>query len=167
MNKEQIKRFWEKVNIKSENECWEWTASCRSNGYGAFRTKEKTHGSHRLSYELTHGNITDNTLKVCHTCDNRKCVNPNHLFLGTQKDNMQDCKAKGRLVVDKGVKFQKGNIPPNRQFDVILVTEIYNIISLRRNNKEKLDLKSLSIEYNIPYTTIRDISSNRSYVNKV
>jgi hypothetical protein len=80
---------------------------------------------------------------------------------------MQDCKAKGRLVVDKGVKFQKGNIPPNRQFDVILVTEIYNIISLRRNNKEKLDLKSLSIEYNIPYTTIRDISSNRSYVNKV
>jgi hypothetical protein len=167
MNKEQIKRFWDKVNIKSENECWEWTASCRSNGYGAFKTKEKTHGSHRLSYELTHSIITDDKLKVCHTCDNRKCVNPSHLFLGTQKDNMQDCKAKGRLVIDEGKKFQKGNIPPNRQFDVALVTKIYNIISLRRTNKEKLDLKSLSIEYNIPYTTIRDISANRSYINKM
>ena len=167
MNEEQIKRFWNKVDIKSEDDCWHWTASCRSNGYGAFKTKEKTHGSHRLSYELTYGSITDSTLKVCHKCDNRKCVNPNHLFLGTDKDNMQDCKAKGRLVVNEGKKFKKGDIPTNRQFDIAMVSIVYNIILLRRFNKEKLNLKSLSIEYGIPYTTIRDISTNRSYVNKI
>ena len=167
MNEKQIESFWNKVNIKSENECWEWTASCRSNGYGAFKTKDKTHGTHRLSYELINGFITDPTLKVCHKCDNRKCVNPNHLFLGTQSDNMKDCYNKGRMFIPIGDRFEKGNIPPNTLITNEIASVIYNIINNRRNNKEKLNLKELSIQYNIPYTAIRDISCGRTYINKL
>ena len=167
MNEKQIENFWNKVNIKSENECWEWNASCRNNGYGAFKTKDKTHGAHRLSYELTNGFITDPTLKVCHKCDNRKCVNPNHLFLGTQKENMQDCKNKNRLVIPEGDRFKQGHIPKNSLITNDIALEIYNIIKNRRNNNEPLRLKNLSIQYNIPYNSIRDISCGRTYINKL
>jgi hypothetical protein len=163
MNEQQIKKFWDKVNIKSENDCWEWIASYRLNGYGAFKTKEKTHGSHRLAYELTYGIITDNTLNVCHKCDNRKCVNPNHLFLGTQSENMKDCLNKGRLVIPEGQRFKKGNIPKNRIMSEEIANEIYNEIINRRKLKEKLNLKQLSIKYNISYESIRDISCGRTY----
>ena len=166
MNEKQIENFWNKVNIKSENECWEWNASFRPNGYGIFKTKDKNHSSHRLSYELTNGLIDDN-LKVCHKCDNRKCVNPNHLFLGTQSDNMKDCYNKGRMYIPIGNRFEKGNTPLNVLINNELALIIYNIINNRRNNKEKLNLKELGIQYNIPYTTIRDISCGRTYINKL
>lgn len=89
-------RFWEKVNVKGVNDCWEWNACQYKNGYGKFAlTRSNAVYSHRLAYELTYGSIP-NGLYVCHSCDNPRCCNPNHLFAGTQTDNMQDCKRKGR-----------------------------------------------------------------------
>lgn len=166
MNEQQIKRFWDKVNVKSKNDCWEWLASCRKNGYGVLKIDGKVASSHRFSYALHNGQIPE-SIFVCHKCDNRKCVNPNHLFLGTQKDNMQDCKSKGRMIIGEGKKFKRGHIPPNRRFDVAIITEIRTIISYRKINNDKLNLKSLAIQYGIPYATIRDISSNRSYINNI
>lgn len=94
-------RFWEKVNKNSDNGCWEWISSLNGNGYGAFFTHlqpegRKNHRAHRFSWELKNGEIPKG-LWVLHKCDNRLCVNPDHLFLGDRIDNMRDCATKGRV----------------------------------------------------------------------
>jgi hypothetical protein len=89
-------RFWEKVDIGSIDDCWEWKACTYHNGYGKFAlTRSKPVYAHRLAFEITNGSIPTG-LYICHTCDNPRCCNPHHLFAGTQTDNMQDCKRKGR-----------------------------------------------------------------------
>jgi hypothetical protein len=95
-------RFWEKV-AKSDG-CWLWTGGCSNTGYGAFWLKGQTINAHRIAWLLTSGPIPDG-MDVLHRCDAnysvgdrsyRRCVRPDHLFLGTDKDNMADMVAKGR-----------------------------------------------------------------------
>lgn len=95
LNEVEAKRFWAGAIIKDKDSCWNWTMSCSGIGYGSFALKRKTTYAHRIAWVLTNGQIPDGLL-LCHTCDNIKCINPNHLFLGTQKDNLQDMSAKGR-----------------------------------------------------------------------
>ena len=92
-----------KVNIHGPNGCWEWQACTRPDGYGHYRYKYKNWLAHRFSWTLTNGEILEE-LCVLHKCDNRKCVNPNHLFLGTYKDNAVDRENKGRGVYPQGQK---------------------------------------------------------------
>src|SRR3990167_10376201 len=92
MEKSMI-RFWNKVN--KTNSCWLWIASKFHDGYGQFRHEGSMKLAHRISYELHYGPIPDE-LCVCHICDVPSCVNPEHLFLGTQQENMEDKVKKGR-----------------------------------------------------------------------
>jgi len=94
-----MERFYSKIN-KIEDGCWEWTAGLRGKtGYGAIKVDGKVLDAHRLSYTLHKGEIPKG-MYVCHSCDNRKCVNPDHLFLGSAKDNWQDAVDKGRIKND-------------------------------------------------------------------
>jgi hypothetical protein len=86
-------RFWEKVNKTST--CWWWTGARNNLGYGFIRRRPKTYSAHRLSWTFANGPIED-SLWVLHKCDNPSCVNPDHLFLGTHRDNERDKTEKGR-----------------------------------------------------------------------
>lgn len=93
--KDLITRFTEKYKVCSITGCWLWTASFGTAGYGQIlNDRKKLEGAHRVAYELYCGEIGDNF--VLHKCDNKACVNPDHLFLGSQKDNVFDMDQKGR-----------------------------------------------------------------------
>ena len=113
-----IERFEQKFE-KTEG-CWEWHAGRNGNGYGAMYIGQKKVFAHRLSYELYIGRIPDN-LCVLHKCDNPGCVNPEHLFLGTRKDNMVDKVSKDRQA--RGEKA--GNVKLNSE-KVVKVREMYS-----------------------------------------
>lgn len=81
--------FWEKVDKKDKDDCWEWKSWVAPNGYGQFNLDGTTVYAHRLSWMLLYGEIPYKA-NILHACDNRKCCNPNHLYKGTQSDNMND-----------------------------------------------------------------------------
>lgn len=100
----ELERFWQKVN--KTKACWEWTSVRTKAGYGQFNIspgRGNVHFvyAHRYSYKL-HNGVDPGQLCVCHKCDNPRCVNPAHLFLGTHTDNVRDAIKKGRINPNNG-----------------------------------------------------------------
>lgn len=112
-------RFWSKV--RTSDGCWIWTGTRQTSGYGAMAISHEgtiyRRRAHRVSWELVNGPIPPGLL-VCHRCDNKLCVRPDHLFLGTPTDNVRDCWAKGRHPVRVGQEL------PWAKLDVEAVAQI-------------------------------------------
>jgi len=140
-------RFWNKVSIKSEDECWEWTAATRR-GYGAFWYEGRHQPASRMVWFFENGEI-DNGLVVCHTCDNPPCCNPKHLFLGTGKDNNDDKVRKKR----HGFGEKNGNSKLTEEA-VLEIKKLKPAVT-KANNKE---LKAaLAKKFNVTTGTISDV----------
>lgn len=152
-----ITKFWEKVKFKTLQECWEWDAATR-NGYGAIKINGFVLSAHRVSYFLTTGKDPEEKL-VCHNCDNKLCVNPTHLFLGTHSDNSKDAYEKGIVTPPEGVTFKEGHAPTHRNLSESKAKTVKSKI------KSGLSLRQISEDLNIKYQTVRDISAGRSYAN--
>lgn len=140
-------RFWSKVDKSGgENTCWIWIGSKLGRGYGMFGiSPKKIVRAHRYSYELNTGEIPDN-LFVLHHCDNPSCVNPKHLWLGTNDDNMKDMASKHRSSDNKGEKN------PNRK----LTSE--NVLWIReRYSQAGITYKKLGDMFGVTKETIHHI----------
>lgn len=157
-----MKRFFEKV-VKTDT-CWNWTAAIRGkSGYGCMKYQGRVIDAHRISWMLHKGDIPKDKL-VCHTCDNRKCVNPEHLFLGSYKDNMQDCISKNRFYFMSNEELNKGRSVSNLNFKNKTLKSKGEIDFVKDKIKNRTTtLKELAEELILPYQLIRDISCGRIY----
>lgn len=156
--KELKEKFLQKVE-KTES-CWLWIGNKRNknrDSYGVMSFLGKKVDTHRIAYILFKGSIPDG-MYVCHTCDVKLCVNPDHLWLGTQQQNMQDAKKKGRLVIPEGRRFTDGNKPLNR------------VQSEEQVKQMKIALKNMTIaqvakQFKVKESFVKDLSSGRTYKN--
>lgn len=118
-----VEKLMSKIH-KTDSECWEWQGKLKPNGYGNCGTGFPNQNAHRSAYELFKGEIPEG-LWVLHTCDNKKCCNPDHLYLGTVKDNVRDAIKRGQWPT--GPNKKKGN-PGERNCKAKLDNDKVNFI---------------------------------------
>lgn len=140
-------RFYDKIKINKENGCHEWQASISRRGYGQFALNSTTQVSHRVAWLLSYGQIPKG-IYVLHHCGNPKCVNPAHLFLGTQRDNMNE-------AISKNIYFRSSGNAKITEKQVIRVKGmlqdgIYSVATIAKR-------------FDVSWHAIYDIKHNRTW----
>lgn len=147
-------RFWEKVSKCEGDGCWLWTGSQDDHGYGRISTRrgQSPRLATRVAWEIEHGSL-DPAAKVLHTCDNPPCVRPSHLFLGTQKANIDDCIAKGRHA--------RGRMQPHAILTESLVLELRR--RYEQENRRRGIIAQMSRETGISSRTLASMLSGKRW----
>ncbi len=160
---------------KKIHECWEWQGKVAKNGYGnltyGFEGKKYHLLAHRVSYEIFKGEIPEKKC-VCHSCDNRKCVNPDHLWIGNHKENIQDAKKKCRLKKTTGYKhtketkekfkLRKPHDKRGVKHHLCKLTQD-DVLEIRRLMKTKIKRKEIVKIFGIKRNYLYDIASYKTW----
>ena len=155
-SRDSLERFWQKVDkTKSYLDCWEWQASTES-GYGRIGINGKLILAHRLSWHIHNGKIPDKTC-VLHKCDNRLCVNPTHLFLGTRLDNNKDRQAKGRSSGGRNGGGHAGETNGRAKLTLAQVQKIRSLLNIGSSGA------SIGRQYGVTKETIYAIKHGRNW----
>lgn len=151
-------RFWSKTDKNGPimpgmaSRCWMWTSGSDRYGYGRFSIGGIKYKSHRIAWLITNGAIPESTdhhgICVCHRCDNRICVNPDHLFLGTNADNIRDRDSKGRI--SRGDAHYAAKL---RSSDILSIRSRYSV--------GRITMMSLALEFGVSSQTIGKIINRR------
>lgn len=170
--------FAERSSVNEETKCIEWTKYVSKLGYGTVKHKGKQYPAHRFAWEYKNGPIPEG-LFVCHRCDNRKCINLEHLFLGTALDNMRDMIAKGRKVVGVGQKRTDAKLTneqicairtdPRTQKDIaksygisqsnvslIKQRKAWSHVAVKTLKYKRMTVKELAALFDVPYLPLKD-----------
>ncbi|HEV7673080.1 MAG TPA: HNH endonuclease [Candidatus Angelobacter sp.] len=142
-------RFLAKVCPDRESGCWLWRGMVIASGYGMVRFERKMYMAHRLAWKLFRGEIAPG-LVVCHKCDVRACVNPEHLFVGTMMDNMRDMKQKGRNP--HGDKHSRSKLTAEK------VSRIKRMLA-----EDRMNMSEIAREYGVTPATIGCIARGTSW----
>lgn len=148
----RLERFQRKYRVDASG-CWLWTGAKYYNGYGVFRMEDGNHTAHRCSWMLHRGSVAEG-LDVCHTCDVRGCVNPDHLFLGTKSENMMDCSKKGRHAHPNRVKRGADNGRAKLTVD--------DVLAIRASTERQVDLAA---RYGITQTNVSAIKTRKAWAH--
>ncbi len=155
LKEKELKRFLAKINI-DQNGCWNWVGAHDLKGYGQVKIR-RLHKTvllaHRISYQHYIGDISKN-MYICHKCDNPQCVNPEHLFVGTHQDNMDDMISKGRYKHPnvKGTKNPKSKLTEQDVYQIIKLLPIYT-------NKD------IGNKFNVSHSTISCIRRGKVWTH--
>lgn len=159
---------WRCVGQRGPDECWEWTGSMNPDGYGRCHWQMKNRKAHRVVWEIVNGSIP-NGLFVCHRCDNRRCCNPAHLFLGTHKENMQDRNTKRRVAhgarspaVLHPDRIVRGEANSRARLKVDDVVEIRAAVA-----KTRAEVEPLAKRFGVSISHIRKIRSGDAWKHLV
>lgn len=149
-----IHRLLNSALLNPHTGCWEWQKKLNPYGYGQIKIEKSLRGAHRISFELFKGEIREN-MEVMHICDNPKCINPDHLCLGTHSDNMRDCYNKGRSNIQI-VRFcgEKNGCAK---------LTIDNVIEIRRLLKLGYRQKRIATLFGVSQAAISKINLNKGW----
>jgi hypothetical protein len=151
-------RFKDRYQVDTATGCWLWTGSL-TKGYGSLQTSCGVPAyAHRVSYALNNPGVSLMGLVVCHRCDTPRCVNPEHLFLGTPKDNMRDAWEKGRVKLPK--ERSSGEKHRNAKLSDQEVVEIRSLSKLGRS------FASIAKQFNVSPSTVSQIVKNTARKSK-